>query len=86
MSKNRNMETFITEAIENKAEEESRLVFNEEEMFGTPRITIVGCGGAGWTAVGSRYWFTARTFVAPGVYRCFDLSFDLVDCSVLDRL
>jgi len=51
MSKNRNMESFITEAIENKAEEESRLVFNEEEMFGTPRITIVGCGGAGGNTV-----------------------------------
>jgi cell division protein FtsZ len=51
MSKNRNMETFITEAIENKAEEENRLVINEEEMFGTPRITIVGCGGAGGNTI-----------------------------------
>jgi cell division protein FtsZ len=51
MSKNRNMETFITEAIENKADEENRLVINEEEMFGTPRITIVGCGGAGGNTI-----------------------------------
>jgi len=51
MSKNRNMESFIAEAIENKTEEESRLIFDEEEMFGTPRITIVGCGGAGGNTV-----------------------------------
>jgi cell division protein FtsZ len=51
MSKNRNMESFITEAIENKVEEESRLKFNQDEMFGTPRITIVGCGGAGGNTV-----------------------------------
>jgi len=50
MSKN-NMESFITNAIENKVEEESRLQWNEEEMFGTPRITIVGCGGAGGNTV-----------------------------------
>jgi len=50
MSKN-NMETFITNAIENKTEEESRLKFDEDEMFGTPRITIIGCGGAGGNTI-----------------------------------
>jgi len=50
MSGSKNMEAFITNAIENKAEEESRLKF-EDDMFGTPRITIVGCGGAGGNTV-----------------------------------
>ena len=50
MSKN-NMESFITNAIENKVEEESRLKINGEDMFGTPRITIVGCGGAGGNTI-----------------------------------
>ena len=43
MSKSRNMESFITDAVENK--------FEEESMFGTPRITIVGCGGAGGNTI-----------------------------------
>ena len=47
MGENKNMESFIANAIENKVEEETRLKFDDEEMFGTPRITIVGCGGAG---------------------------------------
>lgn len=51
MGENKNMEAFIANAINNKAEEESKLVFNEEEMFGTPRITIIGCGGAGGNTV-----------------------------------
>jgi cell division protein FtsZ len=51
MGENKNMEAFITNAINNKAEEESKLIFNDEEMFGTPRITIVGCGGAGGNTV-----------------------------------
>ena len=50
MSKN-NMESFITNAIENKVEEESRLKINGDDMFGTPRITIVGCGGAGGNTI-----------------------------------
>jgi cell division protein FtsZ len=45
------METFIEDAVNNKIEEESRLNIDEEEMFGTPRITIVGCGGAGGNTV-----------------------------------
>ncbi|MBN2066823.1 MAG: cell division protein FtsZ [Candidatus Thermoplasmatota archaeon] len=44
------METFITNAIENKNEEESRLKL-DDDMFGTPRITIVGCGGAGGNTI-----------------------------------
>jgi len=51
MAENRNMESFIASAVENKVEEESKLVFNDEEMFGTPRITIVGCGGAGGNTI-----------------------------------
>ena len=51
MSKSRNMESFITDAVENKFEEESRLKFDGEDMFGTPRITIVGCGGAGGNTI-----------------------------------
>jgi len=50
MSENKNMESFITNAIENKVEEESRLKL-EDDMFGTPRITIVGCGGAGGNTI-----------------------------------
>jgi len=51
MAENKNMESFIANAVENKAEEESRLALNTEEMFGTPRITIVGCGGAGGNTI-----------------------------------
>jgi len=51
MNKNKNMESFIENAIENKTEEESRLIFSQEDMFGTPRITIIGCGGAGGNTI-----------------------------------
>ena len=51
MGQTKNMESFITNAIENKKDEESWLLINEEEMFGTPRITIVGCGGAGGNTI-----------------------------------
>jgi len=51
MSGSKNMESFITNAIENKEEEESRLKLDEDDMFGTPRILIVGCGGAGGNTV-----------------------------------
>ncbi len=51
MGENKNMEAFITNAVNNKIEEESRLKINEDEMFGTPRITIVGCGGAGGNTI-----------------------------------
>jgi len=50
MVENKNMESFITNAVENKVEEESRLKF-DDDMFGTPRIIIVGCGGAGGNTI-----------------------------------
>ena len=50
MKESHNMESFIAEAIENKAEEESRLG-NTDDLFGIPQITIVGCGGAGGNTV-----------------------------------
>jgi hypothetical protein len=37
MSKSKNMESFIANAVENKVEEESRLLFDNEDMFGTPQ-------------------------------------------------
>jgi cell division protein FtsZ len=51
MGDSKNMKDFITNAIENKKEEESKLMLNEDDMFGTPRITIVGCGGAGGNTI-----------------------------------
>jgi len=51
MGQNKNMESFIKNAVENKKEEENRLKIDEDEMFGTPRITIVGCGGAGGNTI-----------------------------------
>lgn len=51
MGDNKNMKDFITNAIENKKEEESKFTLNQDEMFGTPRITIVGCGGAGGNTI-----------------------------------
>ena len=51
MGEKNNMETFIANAVNNKLEEESRLKLDEDEMFGTPRITIVGCGGAGGNTI-----------------------------------
>jgi cell division protein FtsZ len=51
MGKNNNMEAFIKGAVNNKIEEESRLNINADDMFGTPRITIIGCGGAGGNTV-----------------------------------
>lgn len=51
MGQNKNMESFIKNAVENKKEEENRLRIDEDEMFGTPRITIVGCGGAGGNTI-----------------------------------
>jgi len=49
MAKKNGMAAFVETAIENKNEEESKLEFND--MFGTPRITIVGCGGAGGNTI-----------------------------------
>ncbi len=46
-----NMEAFIAGAINNKKDEENKLKFNEADMFGAPKITIVGCGGAGGNTI-----------------------------------
>jgi len=47
------METFITNAVENKAVEENKIKIEEKDegMFGTPRIVIIGCGGAGGNTI-----------------------------------
>ena len=50
MVKNKGMESFVENAIENKKEEESKLML-DDDMFGTPRIVIVGCGGAGGNTI-----------------------------------
>ena len=50
MAVNNNTQSFIETAIENKAEEESKLVM-DDNLFGTPRIVIVGCGGAGGNTI-----------------------------------
>jgi cell division protein FtsZ len=49
MAKNNGMAAFVETAIKNKQEEENSIEF--EDMFGTPRITIVGCGGAGGNTI-----------------------------------
>ena len=51
MSESKNMQSFIETAIENKFEEEEKLKIDDEGMFGTPRIVIVGCGGAGGNTI-----------------------------------
>jgi len=51
MAGSKNMESFIANAVENKVEEETRLNIDGDDMFGTPRITIVGCGGAGGNTI-----------------------------------
>jgi cell division protein FtsZ len=48
--KSMNMESFIASAIENKADEESKIKI-DDGLFGTPRIMIVGCGGAGGNTI-----------------------------------
>ncbi len=50
MAVNNNTQSFIKTAIENKADEESKLVM-DDNLFGTPRIVIVGCGGAGGNTI-----------------------------------
>ncbi|MFH1100955.1 MAG: cell division protein FtsZ [Methanobacteriota archaeon] len=44
------MQSLVSTAIDNKMEEESKLKF-EDGMFGTPRIVIIGCGGAGGNTI-----------------------------------
>ena len=50
MAVNSNTQSFIKTAIENKADEESKMVA-DNNLFGTPRIVIVGCGGAGGNTI-----------------------------------
>ncbi len=50
MAGSKGMKAFVETAIENKKEEESKLKI-DDDMFGTPRITIVGCGGAGGNTI-----------------------------------
>ena len=42
--------SFIASAVENKIEEESKIKI-DSDLFGTPRIIIVGCGGAGGNTI-----------------------------------
>ena len=51
MGEKNDMSAFVAGAINNKKEEETKLKFNEADMFGAPRITIVGCGGAGGNTI-----------------------------------
>ena len=46
-----NMENFIKQAISNKTQEENNIKIDEDGLFGIPRITIIGCGGAGGNTI-----------------------------------
>ncbi len=48
--KNNGLKTFVETAIENKKVEESNVKI-DDDMFGTPRIKIIGCGGAGGNTI-----------------------------------
>ncbi len=50
MAEGKGMQSFIEAAIVNKASEENKIKI-DDDMFGTPRITIVGCGGAGGNTI-----------------------------------
>jgi len=47
---NNGIQSFIATAIENKTQEENKRK-NNDAMIGSPRITIVGCGGAGGNTI-----------------------------------
>jgi len=49
-NKNNGLKSFVETAIENKKQEESNLKI-DDDMFGTPRIKIFGCGGAGGNTI-----------------------------------
>jgi cell division protein FtsZ len=51
MGENKDMTAFVAGAINNKKEEETKFKFNDAELFGAPRITIVGGGGAGGNTI-----------------------------------
>ena len=44
------MQTLVENAIEHKTKEEEKLKF-DDDLFGEPKIVIVGCGGAGGNTV-----------------------------------
>jgi len=44
------MQTLVENAIDHKIKEEEKIKF-DEDLFGEPRIVIVGCGGAGGNTV-----------------------------------
>jgi cell division protein FtsZ len=50
MTDNKNNQSFIEAAIQNKVEEENNVAI-DGEMFGIPRIVIIGCGGAGGNTI-----------------------------------
>ena len=50
MTDSKNNQSFIEAAILNKVEEENNVSI-DEEMFGIPRIVIIGCGGAGGNTI-----------------------------------
>ena len=50
MAEKNNMQSLIGAAIGNKLEEERKINI-EDGMFGTPRIVIIGCGGAGGNTI-----------------------------------
>jgi len=50
MTNSKNNQSFIEAAIRNKVDEETKMV-RDEDMFGIPRIVIIGCGGAGGNTI-----------------------------------
>lgn len=50
MSENKTTTSFVESAILNKAAEENNMKV-DDDMFGNPRIVIVGCGGAGGNTI-----------------------------------
>jgi cell division protein FtsZ len=44
------MQTLVENAIDNKIEEEKKICF-DDELFGEPKIVIIGCGGAGGNTI-----------------------------------
>jgi len=53
MTGSKSMKAFVETAIEHRKEEENRIkkMRQDDEMFGIPKITIVGCGGAGGNTI-----------------------------------
>ncbi len=51
MTESKSMKAFVETAIEHSKEEEKRIKNMNDDMFGTPQITIIGCGGAGGNTI-----------------------------------